>query len=99
MKDPIAHALASTLNYEKSHFDKLVASLLPLMEKLTTGRTAAQLSPALDDPTDWRPLFDWTGCWQDCVSLGSAFLERAAIGLSKRDSILQGIRFAGRVTC
>ena len=57
--DPIAHALASTLNYEKSHFDKLVASLLPLMEKLTTGRTAALLSPALDDLTDWRPVFDW----------------------------------------
>ena len=30
--DPIAHALASTLNYEKSHFDKLVASLLPQMD-------------------------------------------------------------------
>lgn len=57
--DPIAHALASTLNYEKSHFDKLVASLLPLMEKLTTGRTAALLSPQLDDPDDWRPVFDW----------------------------------------
>ena len=57
--DPIAQALASTLNYEKSHFDKLVASLLPLMEKLTTGRTASLLSPALDDPTDWRPVFDW----------------------------------------
>jgi len=57
--DPIAHALASTLNYEKSHFDKLVASLLPLMEKLTTGRTAALLSPACDDPDDARPVFDW----------------------------------------
>ncbi|ATE60318.1 conjugative coupling factor TraD, PFGI-1 class [Thauera sinica] len=58
--DPIAHALASTLNYEKSHFDKLVASLLPLMEKLTTGRTASLLSPELDDSSDWRPVFDWT---------------------------------------
>ena len=57
--DPIAHALASTLNYEKSYFDKLVASLLPLMEKLTTGRTAALLSPDGDDPDDWRPVFDW----------------------------------------
>ncbi len=57
--DPIAHALASTLNYEKSHFDKLVASLLPLMEKLTTGRTAALLSPAVDADGDWRPVFDW----------------------------------------
>lgn len=57
--DPIAHALASTLNYEKSYFDKLVASLLPLMEKLTTGRTASLLSPDLDDAGDWRPVFDW----------------------------------------
>jgi len=58
--DPIAHALASTLNYEKSYFDKLVASLLPLMEKLTTGRTASLLSPVYDDMSDWRPVFDWT---------------------------------------
>ena len=57
--DPIAHALASTLAYEKSHFDKLVASLLPLMEKLTTGRTAALLSPAMNAPGEWRPVFDW----------------------------------------
>lgn len=57
--DPIAHALAATLNYERSYFDKLVASLLPLMEKLTTGRTAALLSPDYNDPDDWRPVFDW----------------------------------------
>jgi conjugative coupling factor TraD (TOL family) len=57
--DPIAHALASTLNYEKSYFDKLVASLLPLMEKLTTGPTGRLLSPDLSDTQDWRPVFDW----------------------------------------
>ena len=57
--DPIAHALASTLNYEKSYFDKLVASLLPLLEKLTTGKAAALISPDYDDPTDHRPIFDW----------------------------------------
>jgi conjugative coupling factor TraD (TOL family) len=64
--DPIAHALASTLNYEKSHFDKLVASLLPLMEKLTTGRAASLLSPDLNDPTDWRPVFDWSSVIHLC---------------------------------
>jgi len=58
--DPIANALASTLNYEKSYFDKLVASLLPLMEKLTTGPIAALLSPDLKDEGDWRPVFDWS---------------------------------------
>ena len=57
--DPIAHALASTLSYEKSYFDKLVASLLPLLEKLTTGKAAALISPDYDDPTDQRPIFDW----------------------------------------
>ena len=60
LHDPLASALASTLNYEKSYFDKLVASLLPLMEKLTTGRIASLLSPVYDDPLDWRPVFDWT---------------------------------------
>ena len=59
--DPIANALASTLNYEKSYFDKLVASLLPLMEKLTTGPVAALLSPDQSDEGDWRPVFDWGG--------------------------------------
>lgn len=59
--DPIANALASTLNYEKSYFDKLVASLLPLMEKLTTGEIAALLSPDLEAMQDWRPVFDWHG--------------------------------------
>jgi len=57
--DPIAHALASTLNYEKSHFDKLVASLLPLLEKLTTGKAAGLISPDYDDASDRRPIFDW----------------------------------------
>ena len=57
--DPIAHALASTLSYEKSYFDKLVASLLPLLEKLTTGKAAALISPDYDDLTDHRPIFDW----------------------------------------
>lgn len=56
--DPIAQALATTLSYEKSYFDKLVASLLPLMEKLSTGAIAGLLSPS-DDPKDGRSVFDW----------------------------------------
>lgn len=56
--DPIGQALATTLSYEKSYFDKLVASLLPLMEKLSTGAVAELLSPT-EDPKDSRPVFDW----------------------------------------
>lgn len=56
--DPVAHALGSITNYERSYFDKLVASLLPLMDKLTTGYVAELLSPdgSTDDP---RPVFSW----------------------------------------
>src|SRR5262249_37760749 len=63
--DPIAHALASTLSYEKSYFDKLVASLLPLLEKLTTGKTAGLLSPDRADTADRRPVFDWLSVIQE----------------------------------
>ena len=40
-------------------FDKIVASLLPLLEKLTTGRIAELLSPNYMDLEDPRPIFDW----------------------------------------
>ena len=57
--DEVLDGLRSAMRYEKSYFDKLVASLLPLLEKLTTGKTAELLSPdypAMDDP---RPVWDW----------------------------------------
>lgn len=36
-----------------------MASLLPLLEKLTTGKTAELLSPDYQDIDDTRPIFDW----------------------------------------
>jgi conjugative coupling factor TraD (TOL family) len=57
--DPIADGLASVLSNDRSYFEKLVSSLYPLLEKLTTGKTAALLSPDYDDPNDPRPIFDW----------------------------------------
>jgi conjugative coupling factor TraD (TOL family) len=59
--DPIADGLASVLSNDRSYFEKLVSSLYPLLEKLTTGKTAALLSPDYDDPHDPRPIFDWMG--------------------------------------
>ncbi|REG58550.1 conjugal transfer pilus assembly protein TraD [Paraburkholderia sp. BL6669N2] len=57
--DPIANGLLSVISNERSYFDKLVSSLYPLLEKLTTGRTSELLSPDYDDPHDPRPVFDW----------------------------------------
>ncbi|SUG49785.1 Type IV secretory pathway VirD4 component [Salmonella enterica subsp. arizonae] len=43
----------------KTYFDKIVASLLPLLEKLTTGKIAQLLAPDYGDLNDPRPVFDW----------------------------------------
>lgn len=57
--DPVAGSLLKTFEYEKSFYDRLVASLFPLLEKLTSGPTAALLSPDYTDLDDPRPIFDW----------------------------------------
>lgn len=45
INDSTAHSLIKTFEHDKTHFDKLVASLFPLLEKLTSGRAADLLSP------------------------------------------------------
>lgn len=57
--DPIVDGLASILVNDRSYFEKLVSSLYPLLEKLTTGRVAKLLSPDYGDLADERPVFDW----------------------------------------
>jgi len=57
--DTVAAGLLSTFEYDKTYFDKIVASGLPLLEKLISGRTAELLSPAYADINDMRPVFSW----------------------------------------
>lgn len=60
MSDPIILGLLSALRYDRNYFDKLVASLLPLLEKLTTGKIGKLIAPNYFDVTDERPIIDWT---------------------------------------
>ncbi len=57
--DPVLDGLRSAVRYDRTYFDKIVASLLPLLEKLTTGKTAQLLAPNYADLSDPRPIFDW----------------------------------------
>ncbi|HCI6432406.1 TPA: type IV conjugative transfer system coupling protein TraD [Klebsiella quasipneumoniae subsp. similipneumoniae] len=57
--DPILDGLRSAVRYDRTYFDKIVASLLPLLEKLTTGNIAQLLAPNYSDVNDPRPIFDW----------------------------------------
>ena len=57
--DPVLDGLRSAVRYDRTYFDKIVASLLPLLEKLTTGKIAQLLAPDYTDLHDPRPIFDW----------------------------------------
>ena len=57
--DPVGDGLRSAFEYDKTYFDKIVASLLPLLEKLTTGKVSELLSPDYTNPNDPRPILDW----------------------------------------
>jgi len=57
--DPVLDGLRSAVRYDRTYFDKIVASLLPLLEKLTTGKIAQLLAPDYSDLNDPRPIFEW----------------------------------------
>jgi conjugative coupling factor TraD (TOL family) len=57
--EPVLQGLASVFKYDKTYFDKLVSSLGPLLEKLTSGPVADLLSPDYFDVKDPRPIFTW----------------------------------------
>ncbi|MHB0818474.1 type IV conjugative transfer system coupling protein TraD [Stutzerimonas stutzeri] len=59
LHDPVMDGLRSAVRYDRTYFDKIVASLLPLLEKLTTGKIAQLLAPDYTDLEDPRPIFDW----------------------------------------
>ena len=59
LADPVVDGLANAVSYERSFFEKIIASLGPFLEKLTTGEVGKLLSPDYFDAADARPAFDW----------------------------------------
>lgn len=57
--DPVLDGLVSAFKYDKTYFDKIVSSVGPLMEKLTTGKIAELISPDYLNDNDRRPIFEW----------------------------------------
>lgn len=58
IEDPVLDGLISAFKYDRTYFDKIVSSVGPLMEKLTTGPIAELISPTEDRP-DHRPMIEW----------------------------------------
>jgi len=59
LPDAVIDGLATAVSYEKSFFEKIIASLGPFLEKLTTGAVGKLISPDYFNPDDKRPIFDW----------------------------------------
>ena len=57
INDPVLEGLVSAFKYDRTYFDKIVSSVGPLMEKLTTGAVADLIAPT--DSDDPRPIFSW----------------------------------------
>lgn len=59
LRNELFDAVSGVLNNDRTYFDKLVSSLYPLLEKLTSGDISKLISPDVDDLTDPRPILDW----------------------------------------
>lgn len=47
-------------HYDSTYFSKITASLLPLLEKLSSGRAAELIAPDYSDLNDERPIINWS---------------------------------------
>ncbi|MDA8446367.1 type IV conjugative transfer system coupling protein TraD [Paracidovorax valerianellae] len=59
VEDTVLRGLAAAFSYERSFYEKIIASLGPFLEKLTTGAVGKLISPDYFDASDKRPVFDW----------------------------------------
>ena len=80
--DSVLDGLLGAFKYDKTYFDKIVSSLAPLLEQLTSGRTAELLAPEYYDTNDIRPIFDWKSVIQQkaVVYVGLDALSDAVVG-------------------
>lgn len=51
--------IAMACRLDRTYYDKITASVGPLLEKLTSGHSAELLSPDYNDLKDERPILDW----------------------------------------
>ncbi|KGM38741.1 hypothetical protein JY96_21495 [Aquabacterium sp. NJ1] len=98
--DQVADALISVLSNDRTYFEKLVSSLYPLMEKLTSGKLAELISPNYFDTSDPRPIIDWMSIINrggivymglDALSIPDVAQTVAAAGLADLTSVAGSI--------
>lgn len=97
LPDAVLQGLATAVRYERSFFEKIVASLGPFLEKLTTGPVGKLISPDYFDATDIRPIFDWMQVIRQggIVYVGLDALSDATVAAAVGNSMLADLVSVG----
>lgn len=97
LDDKVLTGLAAAFSYERSFYEKIIASLGPFLEKLTTGAVGKLISPDYFDPEDKRPIFDWMTVMRQggIVYVGLDALSDAVVSSAVGNSMLADLVSVG----
>ncbi|CAB5695319.1 Type IV secretory pathway, VirD4 components [Comamonas aquatica] len=97
LDDKVLLGLAAAFSYERSFYEKIVASLGPFLEKLTSGAVGKLISPDYFDPEDTRPIFDWMTVFRQggIVYAGLDALSDAVVSSAVGNSMLADLVSVG----
>lgn len=97
MADTVLNGLAAAFSYERSFYEKIIASLGPFLEKLTTGAVGKLISPDYYDANDKRPIFDWMSVIRQggVVYVGLDALSDAVVSSAVGNSMLADLVSVG----
>jgi conjugative coupling factor TraD (TOL family) len=95
--DKVLTGLAAAFSYERSFYEKIIASLGPFLEKLTSGAVGKLISPDYFDPEDKRPIFDWMTVMRQggIVYVGLDALSDAVVSSAVGNSMLADLVSVG----
>lgn len=97
LDDKVLTGLAAAFSYERSFYEKIIASLGPFLEKLTTGAVGKLISPDYFDQDDRRPIFDWMSVMRQggIVYVGLDALSDAVVSSAVGNSMLADLVSVG----
>ncbi len=97
LEDKVLQGLAAAFSYERSFYEKIVASLGPFLEKLTSGAVGKLISPDYFDPDDTRPIFDWMTVFRQggIVYVGLDALSDSVVSSAVGNSMLSDLVSVG----
>lgn len=85
--------LVATFSHDRDHYSRIIASLLPLMQVLSTGETGFTLSPDVDDLNDTREIWDIRSVIEKgaVLYIGSDSLANAEVSKAVNSMILADV--------